>query len=401
MPKITALTAYSTPQATDVLPIVDISGPTTKKITWANLFKAPAISGNPTFTGVLTDTQSIAAVSTDGLVLQNTTAAAAGAGAQQWSPRLHLIGQGWKTTATAGSQTVDWIAEVQPVQGLANPTSVLQFSYQVNGAGYTAGPGFNSAGQVLVADGSLSLPTLGFASHPNDGMYLVSGGGPAITSGGVFAAAFGNGDASSIAVLAGATNGIGFTTAATSNSRAFITNPAAATLQLGSADAASPVAQSLRVQSVATGTSNGAGTLWKFIDSTGTGTGVSGGFEFDVHPASTTGSTQNAAVSALAIDSTKLATFGGDYKTTNFTNAGSTGSVTINSRVGSVQLAAAQTSLTVTNSTVTATSIIVCSMLSADTTAKSAACVPGSGSFVVTANAAATSTTVIAFHVLT
>jgi len=84
----------------------------------------------------LVATQSINATSTDGFVLTNTTAAAAGA--QQWSPRLRLTSQGWKTNATAASQTVDWIVENQPVQGAANPTTNLVFSSQVNAGGYTS-----------------------------------------------------------------------------------------------------------------------------------------------------------------------------------------------------------------------------------------------------------------------
>src|ERR1035437_3989977 len=85
-------------------------------------------------TSDLTNTQSIGATSTDGLVLQNTTAA--GAGAQQWSPRLHLKGQGWKTTATAASQSTDWIFENQPVQGSTNPSSNFVISNSINAGTY-------------------------------------------------------------------------------------------------------------------------------------------------------------------------------------------------------------------------------------------------------------------------
>jgi len=80
-------------------------------------------------------TKAIAATSTDGLLLANTTAATAGA--QKWSPRLHFSGRGWKTDATAASQAVDWIAEVVPVQGAAAPQARLDWSYSVNGGGYT------------------------------------------------------------------------------------------------------------------------------------------------------------------------------------------------------------------------------------------------------------------------
>jgi len=89
--------------------------------------------------------------STDGVVLQNNTAAAAGA--QQYSPRIRLTGQGWKTNATAASQTVDWVIENQPVQGAANPTSILALNYQVNGGGYNEQAAFYSSGQLRLGAG--------------------------------------------------------------------------------------------------------------------------------------------------------------------------------------------------------------------------------------------------------
>lgn len=110
----------------------------------------------------------VGVTSADGLVLQNLTAAANGL--QQWSPRVRLSGQGWKTNATAASQQVDWIIENQTVQGTSAPTANLEVSVQVNGAGYNpalivssagvvqAGTGFlvgaATAGRVLRADGS-------------------------------------------------------------------------------------------------------------------------------------------------------------------------------------------------------------------------------------------------------
>ncbi len=77
----------------------------------------------------------IGTTSTDGLVLTNATAAAAGA--QQYSPRLRLTGQGWKTNATAASQQVDWTIETQPVQGASAPQPNLYIKYQINNGGYT------------------------------------------------------------------------------------------------------------------------------------------------------------------------------------------------------------------------------------------------------------------------
>lgn len=86
---------------------------------------------------------------------------------------------------------------------------------------------------------------------------------------------------------------------------------AAASLQLGAADAAAPVAQTFGPQSVVAGTSNTAGAAFTLRGSRGTGTGVGGSLVFQVAPASTTGSTQNTLATALTIDSTKTATFTG------------------------------------------------------------------------------------------
>ncbi len=86
-------------------------------------------------------------------------------------------------------------------------------------------------------------------------------------------------------------------------------SPAAASFRFGAADAAAPVAQTLSVQNVATGTTNTAGVDFTIAGSQGTGTGVGGSLLFKVAPAGGTGSTQNALATALAIDSTKFATF--------------------------------------------------------------------------------------------
>lgn len=86
--------------------------------------------------------------SADGLVLKNPIAATAGN--QQYSPRLRLTGQGWKTNATAGNQTVDFILETQPVQGAVSPTAKLVTSGQINGGGY-------AALQTLFSDGGMTL----------------------------------------------------------------------------------------------------------------------------------------------------------------------------------------------------------------------------------------------------
>lgn len=134
------------------------------------------LATSPSFTTSQTTTRdSIGATSNDGIILQNTTAAAPGA--QQYSPRLRLTGQGWKTNATAASQAVDWIAEVRPVQGAASPTANLALLYQVNGGGFTDAI---STGQILVNGGaSVSQSVVQYSAVNNTTYGLKIGGGNA------------------------------------------------------------------------------------------------------------------------------------------------------------------------------------------------------------------------------
>lgn len=75
------------------------------------------------------------------------------------------------------------------------------------------------------------------------------------------------------------------------------------------------------------------------------------------------------------------------------TAGGTTGAQTINKNAGSVNFAAAASSLVVTNSRVTANSIVIATVATNDSTMKSVIAVPGAGSFTLTANAAATAET--------
>ena len=76
----------------------------------------------------------IGTAQSDGIILLNSTAAAAGA--QQYSPMLRLTGFGWKTNAVAASQQTDWVLQAQPVQGAAAPTVNLVFLSQINTGGF-------------------------------------------------------------------------------------------------------------------------------------------------------------------------------------------------------------------------------------------------------------------------
>jgi len=106
----------------------------------------------------------IGSTSADGIVLLNATAAAAGA--QQFSPRLRLTGSGWKTTATAAAQVVDWAIETQPVQGTTAPTANLAFLRQINAGGYASQAQFTSAGGLqLIAPTSRTSVNVGIISQ--------------------------------------------------------------------------------------------------------------------------------------------------------------------------------------------------------------------------------------------
>jgi len=82
---------------------------------------------------------------------------------------------------------------------------------------------------------------------------------------------------------------------------AFLERVGAGALRFGAPDAASAVAQTLSVQNVVAGTSNTAGAVTTFAASQGTGTGLGGPFLFKTAPAGSTGTTQNALVTAMEI----------------------------------------------------------------------------------------------------
>ncbi len=123
-----------------------------------------------------------------------------------------------------------------------------------------------------------------------------------------------------------------------------------------------------------------------------------------------TGATSNYGVNSniasgsnrwnLYIQGTAANYFAGDMQLARtITAGGTTGAQTINKTSGSVNFAAAVTSLVVTNSLVTASSIVIPSVGSNDTTMKSVNVVTSAGSFTLTANAAATAETRVNFVV--
>lgn len=152
-----------------------------------NSSAACAGSANLTFSGtVLTEgNPGIGAVSTDGYVLRNTTAAAAGA--QQFSPRIRFIGQGWKTTATAASQQTEWKIENIPIQSTTSPNNGLYFNAQVNSGGFVSNPLFSMIVDGVNAPGSGDIIQAWYSSGGNRGLFLPAamlvsvGGGSSFT----------------------------------------------------------------------------------------------------------------------------------------------------------------------------------------------------------------------------
>jgi hypothetical protein len=82
------------------------------------------------------------------------------------------------------------------------------------------------------------------------------------------------------------------------------------------------------------------------------------------------------------------------------TSAGTTGNQTINKQTGTIRIAATGTTVTLTDSLITTSSIVLATLQTNDTTAKSVVAVPGSGSCVFTLNAASTGEVAIGFMVL-
>lgn len=120
-----------------------------------------------TNTGITIDKASLGVTQNNsaGFRLRNPTAAAAGA--QQMSPGLFWEGQGWKTNATAASQTVVFRADVTPVQAAANPTAQWILGSSINGAAFTnnilvANNGNTTIGGTLTMNGSIfAVPSTG------------------------------------------------------------------------------------------------------------------------------------------------------------------------------------------------------------------------------------------------
>jgi hypothetical protein len=94
----------------------------------------------------------IAATSTDGLTLRNTTVSTAAIPVQM-PPRLCFDGHVWNTTVTAIDNTSRWCIDSLPISG-ATPSGLLRFGSSLNGAAFTFP-------MTIASTGSLTLATPG------------------------------------------------------------------------------------------------------------------------------------------------------------------------------------------------------------------------------------------------
>jgi len=219
----------------------------------------------------------IGTTNTTGIELSNETAASAGA--QQISPDLIFTAQGWKTTATAASQTVNFRQYVLPVQGTTAPTALWTMQSQINGGGYST---IFSVGNTGILRGAGGVLTVADQVYSNTGLktdgYVVVGN--STTTSPIY---FGSGTDTTV-----------------------FRASAAGTWQWGggTGDAASPQAVTFKAQSVVAGTTDTAGANWTFAGSRSTGTGAGGSIIFQVAPPNATGTTQNSLATAFTLAST-------------------------------------------------------------------------------------------------
>lgn len=175
--------------------------------------------------------------------------------------------------------------------------------------------GIAQGSRTMVGDGTIAEPSLAFASAPTTGIvYRASGPTFGVVVAGSRVAEF------SAAALSLRSTAIGIGIPgdpASTGADLVLRRAAAATLQLGAADANNTaVAQTLKVQDNITGTNLAAPAAFTIVGPKGTGTGNPGSIVFQTGVPGTTGTTAHTASDRLAIvGQTKTLTLGSN---TNF-----------------------------------------------------------------------------------
>jgi hypothetical protein len=245
-----------------------------------------------------------------GQLQYNASGSFAGMSGTSWNDTtrsLTLTGATVTTSAPLFDVTQTWNAGATTftaikmnVTDTASASASLLLDLQVGG---TSQFSVSKSGQAIAADGTAAAPALRFSSDSGMGFYRVATNTLGISFSSAVAHVL---TAASYRLRANS----GIYTLGTSDD-VLLSRAAAASLQLGAADAAAPVAQTLGVQSVVAGTTNTAGTNFTIKGSAGTGTGAGGSIIFQVAPAGSSGTSQNALSTALTIASDLSATFAG------------------------------------------------------------------------------------------
>jgi hypothetical protein len=256
-----------------------------------------ATTGANTFTGAQTvGLSALGTTPTAALSLTNSTAAAVGA--QQVSPSLVLEGQGWKTTATAASQTVRFRQNVLPVQGTTNPSATWRLQSEINNSGtFQDVISVTSGGQINNV----------FALQTQNGHGIVSSTGGLMVAGAIIPGTFFQGGADNVndignvgnrfRTLRLGTNAI-IDGAITLGTDVILGRHDAASLQLGANTAtasATATGQTLKGPN-ATGTTSTGGSL-----TLAGGTGTSAGGAVIISTAATTTQTERARFSSAGV----------------------------------------------------------------------------------------------------
>jgi len=341
---LTALAAASVVPGTDVAPVWQGSASTTKKVTIADLVTAGNTFGTITASSPATISQTwnnVAVTFTGKLVSITDTASNAASLFQDWQ--------------VGGSSKLSIVKTGKILGNGANPYLFLDNSV---GSQFGYGTGIlNNGGTSLTwAVGGTEV-----ARVDNAGLFSVaSGGGYQWSS----------------------------TTASSGTKDLILLRDAAATL----AQRNGTTAQSFRVYNTYTDASNfERGTMdWATTANTLTIGSAKAG----------TGTARSVNLIAGGVVAMTIGTAADVQIPKTVTAAGTTGAQTINKQSGTVNFAAAATSLVVTNSFVTTSSIIVATVGTNDTTMKIVNAVAAAGSFTLNANAAATAETRVNFVVL-
>jgi hypothetical protein len=121
---------------------------------------------------ITTNNLGVTQTNTSGLALVNTTAATAVL--QQISPAIRWTSQGWKTTATAASQSVTFSAFVLPVIGTTSPSGTWQLQSSINGGAATNALTVTSAGVLTATSSIFGGGVLSSSTTTNADLYVYS-----------------------------------------------------------------------------------------------------------------------------------------------------------------------------------------------------------------------------------